>query len=63
MSLRKGGGRGAYVRNKISQQDFVLKTHEGLMREGGIFAGHYGSNIPQTEKHDTQRVNAALFDR
>ena len=35
-----------------AEQDFVLKTHGGLMRKGGIFAGHYGSNIPQTEKHD-----------
>ena len=30
---------------KIPQQDFALKILEGgggLMREGGVFAGHYG---------------------
>ena len=28
---------------KMPQQDFVLKTQGGLMREGGggVFAGHY----------------------
>ena len=28
---------------KILQQDFVLKMQGGLMREGGVFAGHYGN--------------------
>ena len=27
---------------KIPQQYFVLKRQGGLMREGGVFAGHYG---------------------
>ena len=27
---------------KIPQQDFALKMPGGLMREGGVFAGHYG---------------------
>ena len=27
---------------KIPQQDFTLKMQGGLMREGGVFAGHYG---------------------
>ena len=27
---------------KIPQQEFALKMQEGLMREGGVFAGHYG---------------------
>ena len=26
---------------KIPQQDFALKVQGGLMRKGGIFAGHY----------------------
>jgi len=26
---------------KILQYEFALKIQEGLMREGGIFAGHY----------------------
>ena len=29
---------------KIPQQDFALKMPGGLMREGGIFARHYGTN-------------------
>ena len=27
---------------KTPQQDFALKMQEGLMREGSVFAGHYG---------------------
>ena len=27
---------------KIPPQDFALKMQGGLMREGGVFAGHYG---------------------
>jgi len=27
---------------KIPQQDFALKRQGGLMREGAVFAGHYG---------------------
>ena len=27
---------------KIPQQDFALKLPGGLMREGSVFAGHYG---------------------
>ena len=27
---------------EIPLQDFVLKMQGGLMREGGVFAGHYG---------------------
>ena len=30
---------------KIPQQDFALKMPGGLMREGGLFAGHYGNKI------------------
>ena len=30
---------------KIPQYEFALKMQEGLMREGGIFAGHYGINV------------------
>ena len=30
---------------KIPQQDFALKMPGGLMREGGIFAGHYGTQL------------------
>ena len=29
--------------NEIPQQDFALKRQGGLMREGGVFAGHYGT--------------------
>ena len=37
-------GWGAYARDKIPQQDFVLKKQGGLCTRGGggIFAGHYG---------------------
>ena len=28
---------------KIPQQDFALKMPGGLMHEGGVFAGHYGT--------------------
>ena len=35
-------GGGAYARDKTPQQDFALKMQEGLMREGNVFAGHYG---------------------
>ena len=41
-------GWGAYVRDKIPQQEFALKMQVGLMREGGgegVFAGHYGIRI------------------
>ena len=31
---------GAYVQDKIPQQDFALK------RQGGVFAGHYGNIDP-----------------
>ena len=27
---------------RTPQQEFVLKMQEGLMREGGVFAGQYG---------------------
>ena len=27
---------------KIPLHDFALKMQGGLMREGGVFAGHYG---------------------
>ena len=27
---------------KIPKQDFALKRQGGLMREGGVFVGHYG---------------------
>ena len=40
MNLLLGGG-GAYVRDKIPQQDFVLKMQGGLMCEGSVFLGHY----------------------
>ena len=33
---------GAYAREKTPQQDFALQVQEGLMREGSVFAGHYG---------------------
>ena len=36
------GVGGAYVWDKTPQQDFALKMQEGLMREGNVFAGHYG---------------------
>ena len=28
---------------KIPQYEFALKMQGGLMREGGVFAGHYGT--------------------
>ena len=30
---------------KIPQYEFALKMQGGLMREGGIFAGHYGNYV------------------
>ena len=33
------------IKIKIPQQYFALKMQEGgLMRKGGVFAGHYGSS-------------------
>ena len=39
MGKRGGGGGVAYAQDKIPLQDFA---RGGLMREGGVFAGHYG---------------------
>ena len=39
----KSSSRGVLIRRiKIPQQDFELKMPGGLVREGGVFAGHYG---------------------
>ena len=46
VSIVAAGGRGwggAYARIKIPLQDCALKMQWGLMREGGVFAGHYGT--------------------
>ena len=40
MSLLLGWGLMSGI--KIPHQDFALKRQGGLMREGGVFAGHYG---------------------
>ena len=42
MGLLLGGG-GAYARNKNISARLCAKNAGGLMREGGIFVGHYGT--------------------
>ena len=37
---------------KIPPQDFGLKMQGGLMREGGVFAGHYGIYKKKKKKCD-----------
>ena len=37
-----GAGGGLMCGIKILLQDFTLEMQGGLMREGGVFAGHYG---------------------
>ena len=37
-----GGGGGAYARDKNTSVRVCAKNAGGLMREGGVFAGHYG---------------------
>ena len=41
VSTRGGGGLMRGI--KIPLHDFALKMQGGLMREGGVFAGHYGN--------------------
>ena len=42
-----GDGGGLMRRTKIPQQDFALRSRGGgvLMREGDVFAGHYGNRL------------------
>ena len=52
------GGGGLMCRIKIPQQDFVLKIMQvGLMREGGVFAGHYGIINPVSVFNSKEREN------
>ena len=43
MGLLGGGGGGAYAQDKNTSARLCAKNAGGLMVQGGIFVGHYGT--------------------
>ena len=44
-----GGGGGPYARDKNTSARLCAKNAGRFMREGGVFAGHYGISIPNKD--------------